>query len=144
VHLHRVGHVGDLPGDAQALRQSRGLAKTPRFRHRRRRDVAHRDIAGLRDQLADEFPSHSRAAAGDDRDPAREILYVSRLPWVWSSILDGQTAVADAAISDSRGSVTSAGPPTVRPRINFAGERLAMAAGAPRMRGLDAVGTVSG
>ena len=38
-HLRRVGHVGDVRGDAQALRQSRGFAKTLRFRDRRSRDI---------------------------------------------------------------------------------------------------------
>ena len=76
LYLRRVGHVGDMVGDAQALRQSRRFAETLRFRHRRRRDVAHRDVAGLRDQLADEFPPHPRAAAGDDRGPPSEFLHV--------------------------------------------------------------------
>ena len=38
----------------------------------RRRDVAHRDIAGFRHQLADEFAAHAAAAAGDYRGPPSE------------------------------------------------------------------------
>ena len=75
--LRRVGHIGEMRRDAQALRQPRGLAKLPGFRHSLFGDVAHRDIAGLRGQLADELAPHSRAAAGDDRDLPREFLHVS-------------------------------------------------------------------
>jgi hypothetical protein len=46
LHLRRVGHVGYMRGDAQSLRQSRRLAQPLRFGHSRRRDVAHRDVAG--------------------------------------------------------------------------------------------------
>ena len=38
-------------------------------------DVAHRDIAALGHELAHQLAPHARAAAGDDRDPAREILH---------------------------------------------------------------------
>ena len=75
--LRLVGHIGEMRRDAQALRQPRRLAQPPRFRHPLFGDIAHRDIAGLRGQLADELAPHSRAAAGDDRDPAREILHPS-------------------------------------------------------------------
>ena len=80
LHLRRVGDVSDMRGDAQALRQSRGLTETRRLDHTLRRDVTRRDVAGLGNQLADELPPHPRAAAGDDRDPAREVLHVTFLP----------------------------------------------------------------
>ena len=39
------------------------------------KDVAHRHVAAFGDQLANELPSHSRAATGDDCNPAGEILH---------------------------------------------------------------------
>jgi len=74
--LRCVGHLGEMRRGAQTLRQPRRLAQPPGFRHPLLGDIAHRDIACLGGQLADELPSHSRAAAGDDRDPAREILHL--------------------------------------------------------------------
>jgi len=73
--LSVIGDIGDVGRNTQSLRQPVGLAEPLRFRHRRRKDVAHRDIATLGDQLANEFSSHSRAATGDDCDPACEILH---------------------------------------------------------------------
>ena len=77
--LRRLGHIGEMRGDPQALRQPRRLAQPPGFRHPFFRDVAHRNIASVGGQLTDELSPHSRAAAGDDRDPAREILHGSLL-----------------------------------------------------------------
>jgi hypothetical protein len=77
LHLRLVGDIGDMRRDTQPLRQPRRLAEPPRFCHSRRRDIAHRDIASLGDELADELPPHARAAAGHHRDPAREILHVA-------------------------------------------------------------------
>src|SRR5271166_2226942 len=86
LHLRFVRDVGDVRGDAQALRQARRLAEPLRFRHRVRKDVTHRDIAAFGDQLADELSAHTRAAAGDDCNPACKILHMSRLPWFSASI----------------------------------------------------------
>ena len=52
LHLREVGHVGDMRRDAQALRQPRRLAQPHRFRHPLGSKIAHRDIAGLGNQLA--------------------------------------------------------------------------------------------
>ena len=77
--LRGVGHIGDMRRDAQALRQPARLAEPLGFRHRRGGEVAHRDVAAFGDQLPNQLPPHPRAAAGDDRDPAREILHLSCL-----------------------------------------------------------------
>src|SRR5260370_33931281 len=77
--LRVVGHIGEMGRDAQSLRQPRRLAQPPGFRHPLLGDIAHRDIACLRGQLADELASHARATAADGRDPPREILHRSRL-----------------------------------------------------------------
>src|SRR6516164_5096409 len=53
--LRPVGDIDDVRRDAQPLRQSRRLAQPLRFRHAGRRDVAHRDIAGFRHQLANQL-----------------------------------------------------------------------------------------
>jgi hypothetical protein len=74
--LRPVGDIGDVRRDAQPLRQSRRLAEPLRFRQAGRRDVAHRDIAGFRHQLADQLAAHSAAAAGDYRDPPSEFGHV--------------------------------------------------------------------
>jgi hypothetical protein len=79
LHLRFFRDVGDVRGDAQALRQPHRLAEPLRFCHCVRKDVAHRDIAAFRDQLANELSAHTRAAAGDDCDPACKILHTSRL-----------------------------------------------------------------
>src|SRR5271169_1182442 len=71
--------------DAQPLRQSRGLAQPLRFRQTCRRDVAHRDVAGFRHQLADQLAAHSAAAAGDYRGPPSEFGHVY-LPCVLAPI----------------------------------------------------------
>src|SRR5271165_3499945 len=86
LHLRFVRDVGDVRGNAQALRQARRLAEPLGFRHRVRKDVTHRDIAAFGDQLADELSAHTRAAAGDDCNPACKILHMSRLPWFSASI----------------------------------------------------------
>jgi hypothetical protein len=75
LHLRFVGHIGDMRRDAQALRQPLRLAEPPRFSHRVRKDIAHRDIAAFGDQLANELSAHTRAAASHDCDPACEILH---------------------------------------------------------------------
>ncbi|MGY4428442.1 hypothetical protein ACVWWO_000919 [Bradyrhizobium sp. F1.13.1] len=61
--------------DAQALRQLLDLAQPPGLGHRGFRDVAHRDIAALGDELPRKLASHSRAAAGDDGDLSCKILH---------------------------------------------------------------------
>ena len=73
--LRLVRHVGDVRRDAQPLRQSRRLAQPLRFRHARRRNVAHCDVAGLRHQLANQLAPHARAAAGDYGDPPSKIVH---------------------------------------------------------------------
>src|SRR5262249_54547333 len=73
-------------------------------------DIAHRDIAGLSGQLADEFSPHSRAAAGDDRDPSREILHGSPLGfdrWHWYRRMVASTPPRSARVRSAR--VRSAG-----------------------------------
>jgi hypothetical protein len=74
--LRPVGDIDDVRRDAQPLRQSRRHAQPLRFRQAGRRDVAHRDIAGFRDQLADQLAAHAAAAAGDYRGPPRELGHV--------------------------------------------------------------------
>src|SRR6516162_9864209 len=74
-YLRCVGRVGGVHGYPQSLRQPRCLAQPPGFRHAFFDDIAHRDIAGLSNQLADELSPHSRAAAGNDCDPAREFFH---------------------------------------------------------------------
>src|SRR6202040_249098 len=71
-----VGDIDDVRRDAQPLRQSRRLAQPLRFRQAGRRDVAHRDIAGFRHQLADQLATHAAAAAGDYRGPPSEFGHV--------------------------------------------------------------------
>jgi len=74
--LRPVGDIDDVRRDAQPLRQSRRLAQPLRFRHAGRRDVAHRDIAGFRHQLANQLAAHAAAAAGDYRGPPSEFGHV--------------------------------------------------------------------
>src|SRR6516225_9803583 len=74
--LRPVGDIDDVRRDPQPLRQSRRLAQSLRFRQAGRRDVAHRDIAGFRHQLADQLAAHSAAAAGDYCGPPREFGHV--------------------------------------------------------------------
>jgi hypothetical protein len=69
------GYIGDMRGDAQALRQPFHLAKPLGFRHGAFGDVAHRHIAALGDQLAREFAAHARAAPGDDGDFSGKIFH---------------------------------------------------------------------
>src|SRR6516165_7794001 len=71
-----VGDIDDVRRDAQPLRQSRRLAKPLRFRQAGRRNVAHRDIAGFRDQLADQLAAHAATPAGDYRRPPSEFGHV--------------------------------------------------------------------
>src|SRR5215467_10386534 len=80
--LRLVSDIDDVRRDAQALRQSRRHAQPLRFRQAGRRDVAHRDIAGFRHQLADQLAAHAAAAAGDYRGPPREFghLYLPCSP----------------------------------------------------------------
>src|SRR5712671_5680435 len=73
--LSVIGDIGDVRRNTQSLRQPVGLAEPLRFRHCRRKDVAHRDIAALGDQLANELSPHSAAATSDDGYPACEILH---------------------------------------------------------------------
>src|ERR1035437_9294975 len=67
--------VGDMGGDAQALRQFLDLAKPLGLRHRISGDIAHRDIAALGDQLTRELAPHARAAPGDNGDLSGKILH---------------------------------------------------------------------
>jgi exodeoxyribonuclease-3 len=69
------GNVGDMGGDAQALRQFFHLAQPPGFRHSTCRDIAHRDVAALGDQLPRKLAAHARAASGDDSDLSGKILH---------------------------------------------------------------------
>ena len=80
IHLLFVRDVGHVRGDPKALRQALDLAQPLGLGHRRRRDVAHGDVAALGDQLAGEFAAHARAAAGDDGNPPCDILHVLVLP----------------------------------------------------------------
>jgi hypothetical protein len=75
LYLRCVGDVGHMPCEAQAMRQPSRFTERVRLRHPRRREVAHRDVAPFRNQLAHKFPPHSRAAAGNDSSPAREIFH---------------------------------------------------------------------
>ena len=103
-----IGDVGDMGGDAQALRQPFDLAKPPGFRHRIGGDIAHRDIAALGDQLAREFAAHARAASGDDGDLSGKILHGGSLtfPLQYCEILVGAgfepPTLADPGSSVSR------------------------------------------
>src|SRR5216684_1676983 len=64
-----------MGGDAQALRHLFQLAKLLGFRHRICRNIAHRDIAALGDELARELAAHARAAPGDNGDLSGKILH---------------------------------------------------------------------
>jgi hypothetical protein len=80
LHLREVGHVGNMRRDAQALRQPRRLAEPNGFPHPLGSKIAHRNIARFRHQLADQLAAHAAAAAGYNRDPARELLHGCSLP----------------------------------------------------------------
>ncbi len=67
--------VGDMGGDAQALRQLFRLAQPLGLGHRLHRNVAHRDIAAFGDELAREFAAHARAASGDHGKLSGKILH---------------------------------------------------------------------
>src|SRR6516225_5037220 len=54
--------------------------RTGELRHPLGSKIADRHIAGLGNQLAHQLPPHPRAAAGDNRDPTRELLHVCSLP----------------------------------------------------------------
>jgi hypothetical protein len=73
-------HVGDMRRDAQALRQLLDLAESLGLSHRGFRDVAHRDIAALGNELPGEFPPHARAATGDDGDLSSKFLHGTSAP----------------------------------------------------------------
>jgi hypothetical protein len=77
-HVGFVGHVGEMRGDAQALRQPRSLALSSCLRHAVQRDVAHGDVTALGHQQAHQLAPHSRAATGDDSNPAGEFFH--RIP----------------------------------------------------------------
>src|SRR5216683_2708164 len=88
-----------MGGDAQALRQLFQLAKPLGFRHRSCRDIAHRDIAALGDELAREFAAHARAAPGDNGDLSGKILHggIADL----SGILAGSETVAPSLVAQA-------------------------------------------
>src|SRR5215470_7027765 len=67
--------VGDVGGDARALRQLLSLTEPFGLRHGVSRDIAHRDIATLGDQLPRKLATHTRAASGDDGILSGEILH---------------------------------------------------------------------
>ena len=79
-NLDGIGDVGDVRGDALALAKPIGHTEPLCLLHRRGRDVAERDVAALRDQQPRQLATHSRAAAGDDRDPACKILHAPAPP----------------------------------------------------------------
>jgi hypothetical protein len=81
--------VGDMGRDALALRQLFELAQLLGLGHRGFRDVAHRDIAALGDELPRELASHSRAAAGDDGDLSCKILHGTFGPSLVGMFLHG-------------------------------------------------------
>ena len=69
------GDVGEMRGDAQALRQPFHLAKPLGLRHRVGGDVAHRNIAALGNQLARQLAAHACAAPGNDGNLSGKILH---------------------------------------------------------------------
>ena len=75
LHLAFVRHVGDVDGDAQALRQSCGLAKPFGLGHRLREEIAHGDVTAFRGQLSHQLPAHAGAAAGHHRDLVGKLLH---------------------------------------------------------------------
>ena len=78
-HLPLIGHVGDMGGEAKALRQAGCVAEGDGLGHGAGGDIAERDVAALGDQLAHQFAPHAGAAAGDDGRFAREILHCASL-----------------------------------------------------------------
>ncbi|MGY4217385.1 hypothetical protein ACVMFB_003884 [Bradyrhizobium sp. USDA 4522] len=72
--------VGNVGRDAQALRQLLDLAEPLGLGHRLGRDVAHRDIAALGNELPCQLAPHARAATGDDGNLSGEILHVRSVP----------------------------------------------------------------
>src|SRR5258708_1632198 len=74
-HVSFAGHVGEMRGDAQALRKPRSLALSSRLRHAVLRDIAHGDVTALGHQQAYQLAPHSRAATGDDSNPAGEFFH---------------------------------------------------------------------
>src|SRR6267142_539065 len=97
--------VGDMRGDAQALRQLFHLAKPLGFRHRSCRDIAHRDIAALGDELARELAAHARAAPGDNGGLSGKILHAAPSFTILSAIFLGlheeRTGLAKCSIYTS-------------------------------------------
>jgi len=69
------GDVGDVRGDAQALRQLLDLAKPLGLGHRRGGYVAHRDIAACGDQLARQLAAHAGASTGNNSRLSCKILH---------------------------------------------------------------------
>jgi hypothetical protein len=107
-HLGFVGHVCDMGGDPQTLRQPVDFAKLSGFRHCPFGHIAHCDIAALGNELANKLSPHSGTAAGDNRDPAGKILHFLCLPRpspsIWTerrvpSILNETDFSADRASS---------------------------------------------
>ena len=67
--------VGDMRGDAKALRQLFRLAQPLGLGHRLQGNVAHRDIAAFGHELAREFAAHARAASGDHGKLSGKVLH---------------------------------------------------------------------
>src|SRR6516225_366307 len=72
--------VGDMRRHAQALRQFLGLAEPLGLGHRGFRNIAHRDIAALGNELPGELAPHARAATGDDGDLSSKFLHGTSAP----------------------------------------------------------------
>src|SRR5690606_7652554 len=73
-HLRLVRYVCDVGRDALALAQAGRFAQRLGLRHGAGGDVAHGDVTAFRYQLAHQLPSHARASAGDNGDPAGKLL----------------------------------------------------------------------
>src|SRR6516162_9278646 len=134
--LRPVGDIDDVRGDAQALRQSRRLAQPLRFRQAGRRDVAHRDIAGFRDQQADQLAAHAAAAAGDYRGPPREFGHVYLPKLFRGRSRYGPSPASPPVVKRSVGNVRSAtaSQPRARAARRNRHRRRARATGGPVQR----------
>ncbi len=73
--LRVVGDIGDMRRDPQSLRQAFLPAQPLGFGQSRGRDIAGGDAEAFGHELAHQLASHARTAAGDDGDPACEVLH---------------------------------------------------------------------
>ena len=76
LHLGFVGHIDDVRCDTQALRQALLLAEPLGLGHACCRDVAQGHAATFGHELAHQFATHARAAAGDHSQPSCQILHL--------------------------------------------------------------------